>query len=75
MTGPAGSGKTMLAIAVAKQLADGGTPNASHVLQHADSATYLARVDVGCGRGLDVAHFHGLCVGMAKEAGLDAARR
>ena len=69
VTGPAGSGKTLLAISVAKQLAV------------ADRRTLLTcfnrrlgehlAASVGDGDGIDVATFHQLCEQMASEAGIE----
>ena len=69
VTGPAGSGKTLLAISVAKQLAA------------ADRRTLLTCVNrrlgehlaasVGDVDGIDVATFHQLCEQMAREAGIE----
>ena len=68
LTGPAGSGKTMLAISIAKRLATAG------------HRTLLMCFNRGLGEhlrastselpGLDVRHFHQLCVDLATEAGL-----
>ena len=68
IVGPAGTGKTMLAIAVAKRLAAGGKRTLLTCFNKRlgaylrDSATDAPK--------LDVFHFHGLCVRMAEEAGL-----
>ncbi len=69
VTGPAGSGKTLLAVSVAKQLAT------------ADHRTLLTcfnrrlgehlRASVGDVRGIDTATFHQVCVQMAEEAGIE----
>ena len=69
VTGPAGSGKTLLAISVAKQLAA------------ADRRTLLTcfnrrlgehlAASVGDVDGIDVATFHQLCEQMAREAGIE----
>jgi superfamily I DNA and RNA helicase len=69
VTGPAGSGKTLLAISVAKQLAA------------ADRRTLLTcfnrrlgehlAASVGDVDGIDVATFHQLCAQMAREAGIE----
>src|SRR4029453_2516719 len=67
--GPAGSGKTLLAISVAQQLATAG---------HRTLFTCFnrrlgdhPRVWVGEVEGIDVATFHELCVRLAKEAGVE----
>ena len=69
VTGPAGSGKTLLAVSVAEQLA------------HAGHRTLLTcfnrrlgehlRASVGDIEGIDTATFHQLCVQMANEAGVE----
>lgn len=68
IVGPAGSGKTILAIQVARRLAAGGGRTlltcfnwrlAEHLLASVDGAVHL-----------DVLHFHELCRTVAAEAGL-----
>lgn len=69
VSGPAGSGKTILAVGIATHLADGG---------HRTLLTCFNRLlaedlrERAAGHeGLDVAHFHGLCTSVAREAGLE----
>src|SRR5262245_35426810 len=69
VTGPAGSGKTLLAISVAKQLATGGRRTLLTCFNRrlGDHLSESVRgVD-----SIDVFTFHELCVRMAKEAGID----
>ncbi len=68
ITGPAGSGKTMLAIQLARRLGDAGSRTLltcfnKHLGEH------LARSVEGSPK-VDAIHFHGLCVKLAREAGL-----
>jgi AAA domain len=70
VTGPPGAGKTVLAIGVAEHLADGGKRTLLTCFNRR-LAEHLA-ASVGDRPGLHVAHFHGLCMEMAREAGLDA---
>src|SRR5581483_1854672 len=68
VTGPAGCGKTILAVEIAKRLAAMGhrtllTCFNRRLADHLRDATR----DVS---GLEVAHFHALCVRVAREAGL-----
>src|SRR2546426_854465 len=68
IVGPAGSGKTILALQVAKRLAATG----NRVLLTCFNwrlADYL-REQVKGTAGLDVFHFHGLCRDVAEKAGL-----
>jgi Nuclease-related domain/AAA domain len=69
VTGPAGSGKTILATEVARHLAESGKRTlltcfnrllAEHLSSYAEGLP-----------SLKVAHFHGLCVELAHEAGLE----
>jgi hypothetical protein len=69
VTGPAGSGKTVLAVSVGKQLATAG---------HRTLLTCFnlrlgehLRASVAGFDGIDTATFHQLCIQMAKEAGVD----
>src|SRR5215204_3751382 len=69
VTGPAGSGKTLLAVSVAKQLATAGrrtllTCFNRRLCEH-------LRASVGGVEGIDIATFHQLCAQTAKEAGID----
>jgi hypothetical protein len=68
VTGPAGSGKTLLAIQVAKRLAESGRPTLLTCFNKR-LAEYLRASTEGVDH-LDVSHFHELCVRMAREAGL-----
>ena len=67
--GPAGSGKTLLAISVAQQLAATGHRTLLTCFNRR-LGDHL-RVSVGEVEGIDVATFHELCVRLAKEAGID----
>jgi UvrD-like helicase C-terminal domain/Nuclease-related domain/AAA domain len=68
VTGPAGSGKTLLAIALAKRLATAGHRTLLTCFNRRLGEHLRASVaDVG---GIDVAHFHELCVRIATEAGI-----
>ncbi len=69
VTGPAGSGKTILAVGIATRLADEGRPTLLTCFNRLLAEDLRERV--GDRANLDVAHFHGLCVDVAKEAGLD----
>jgi UvrD-like helicase C-terminal domain/AAA domain len=69
VTGPAGSGKTVLAVSVAKQLATAGHRTLLTCFNRR-LGEYL-RASVGGFGGIDTATFHQLCVQMAKEAGVD----
>ena len=68
VTGPAGSGKTLLAIALAKRLATAGHRTLLTCFNRR-LGEHL-RDSVGDVGGIDVAHFHELCVRMAEEAGI-----
>jgi len=68
VTGPAGCGKTLLAIALAKRLATAGHRTLLTCFNRRLGEHLRASVsDV---EGIDVGHFHELCVRMAKEAGI-----
>jgi UvrD-like helicase C-terminal domain/Nuclease-related domain/AAA domain len=71
IVGPAGSGKTVLAIQLAKRLAEGG----SDTLLTCFNWRLGAHLKDVAGRTphLDVLHFHELCRRMAQEAGLDVS--
>ena len=69
VTGPAGSGKTVLAVSVAKQLATAGHRTLLTCFNRR-LGEHL-RASVGPFGGIDTATFHQLCVQMAKEAGVD----
>jgi AAA domain len=69
VTGPPGAGKTLLAVSVAQHLADSGKRTLLTCFNKR-LAEYL-RHCVGDHAGLHVAHFHGLCTEVAREAGLD----
>ncbi len=69
VTGPAGSGKTVLAISVAQQLAAAGQRTLLTCFNRR-LGEHL-RASVGEVEGIDVATFHELCVRLAKEAGLE----
>jgi UvrD-like helicase family protein len=68
VVGPAGAGKTVLAIQLANKLAAQGSRTLLTCFNKRLGA-YLA-ASVGDQPNLDVAHFHGLCVRVAEEAGL-----
>jgi hypothetical protein len=68
ITGPAGSGKTLLAIQLSKRLASAGHRTLLTCFNRR-LADYLRASTVAIG-GLDVVHFHELCVRTALEAGL-----
>jgi hypothetical protein len=68
VTGPAGSGKTVLAISIARRMAEGGRPTLLTCFNRM-LAQHLGRSTEGIAH-LDVMHFHELCVRMAREAGL-----
>lgn len=65
-----GPGKTVLAIGVAEHLADGGKRTLLTCFNKRLGG-YL-HTCVGDRPGLHVAHFHGLCMELAQDAGLDA---
>ena len=69
VVGPAGSGKTLLAISVAQQLAATGHRTLLTCFNRR-LGDHL-RVSVSEVEGIDVATFHELCVRMAKEAGVE----
>jgi hypothetical protein len=69
VTGPAGCGKTLLAIDIAKHLAESGQRTLLTCFNK-NLATYLKESTAGAPGSLHVAHFHGLCGELAKEAGL-----
>lgn len=69
VTGPAGSGKTLLAVGIAEHLADRGTPTLLTCFNRL-LAEDLRERTAGHAH-LHVAHFHGLCTGLAREAGLE----
>jgi len=69
ITGPAGSGKTMLAIQLAKRLATEGRRTLLTCFNRR-LGEYLRESTEGTAN-LDVVPFHELCVRRAKEAGLD----
>jgi AAA domain len=69
VTGPAGSGKTLLAIQIARRLAEAGHPTLLTCFNKG-LAEYLRSTTDGVAN-LDVAHFHELCVRTAREAGLE----
>ena len=69
VAGPAGSGKTLLAIGVATHLADGGQRTLLTCFNRLLADDLRERVS---GHGdIDVAHFHGLCARLAGEADLE----
>jgi len=68
VTGPAGCGKTLLAVEISKRLATSGRRTLLTCFNKR-LAEHLRRCVAGT-PNLDVAHFHELCVRMAKEAGL-----
>jgi hypothetical protein len=69
VTGPAGCGKTLLAIDVARHLAEGGSRTLLTCF-NTGLARHLQASTEGVGGPLTVANFHTLCVDVAKEAGL-----
>jgi hypothetical protein len=71
VTGPAGSGKTLLAIDVAKHLAESGSRTLLTCF-NVGLATYLRASTEGAAGSLTVANFHALCRDLANEAGLTA---
>jgi hypothetical protein len=68
VTGPAGSGKTLLAIQIARRIAESGRTTLLTCFNRR-LAEYLRSSTEGVA-GLDVAHFHELCARTAREAGL-----
>jgi AAA domain/Nuclease-related domain/UvrD-like helicase C-terminal domain len=71
VTGPAGSGKTLLAIQIARRLADAGRPTLLTCF-NTRLAEYLRSSTEGVNH-LDVSNFHEVCVRWANEAGLGTA--
>jgi hypothetical protein len=69
VTGPAGSGKTLLAIQIARRLAEGGRRTLLTCFNKA-LGEYLRSSTRGVAN-LDVGHFHELADRLAREAGLD----
>lgn len=69
VVGPAGSGKTVLAIGVARDLAARGKRTLLTCFNK-KLAEHLKACCAGV-KGLQVAHFHELCFELAKEAGLE----
>jgi len=69
VTGPAGSGKTLLAISVAKQLAAGGRRTLLTCFNRR-LGEHLSESVRGL-KDVEVFTFHQLCAQMAKEAGID----
>jgi hypothetical protein len=68
VTGPPGSGKTLLAISIARQLAEAGHPTLltcfnTRLADHLRASVELPK--------LHVAHLHQLCIELAREAGLE----
>lgn len=68
VTGPAGSGKTLLAVGIATRLADEGRRTLLTCFNRLLAEDLRERT--AGHEGLDVAHFHGLCTSLTKEAGL-----
>lgn len=68
VAGPAGSGKTLLAVGIATRLADEGRRTLLTCFNRLLAEDLKGRAEGHA--GLDVAHFHGLCVSLANEAGL-----
>ena len=69
VTGPAGSGKTLLAVSVAKQLAAAGHRTLLTCFNRR-LGEHL-RTSVGDVHGIDTATFHQVCVQLATEAGIE----
>jgi hypothetical protein len=69
ITGPSGSGKTVLAVEISKRMALSGHRTLLTCF-NLRLAEYLRETTRGT-PNLDVVHFHGLCLRMAKEAGLE----
>ena len=68
VTGPPGSGKTVLAVAIARHLAESGRRTLLTCFNKALGEHLKASV-AGVSN-IHVSHFHGLCTEMAREAGL-----
>lgn len=68
VAGPAGSGKTLLAVGIAEHLADGGRPTLLTCFNRLLAEDLRERTAGHA--NLDVEHFHGLCTRLAREAGL-----
>jgi hypothetical protein len=68
VTGPAGSGKTLLAVGIATRLADEGRRTLLTCFNRLLARDLRERA--GERPNLDVTHFHGLCRLLAEEAGL-----
>jgi len=73
VTGPAGGGKTLLAIQLSKRLAAEGLRTLLTCYSRR-LGDYLKGSTDGV-QGLDVGHFHDVCVRMAREAGLALPER
>jgi len=73
VTGPAGGGKTLLAIQLSKRLAAEGLRTLLTCYSRR-LGEYLRGSTEGV-QGLDVGHFHDVCVRMAREAGLALPER
>ena len=69
ITGPAGGGKTLLAIQLSKRLAAEGHRTLLTCFNRR-LGEYLRESTEGV-EGLDVAHFHEVCVAVAKDAGFE----
>ena len=69
VTGPAGCGKTVLAIQIAKRLANAGKRTLLTCFNRR-LGDYL-REAAGSTEGLEIAHFHQLCRQVASEAGIE----
>lgn len=68
VSGPPGSGKTVLAMSVARHIAEGGRRTLLTCFNKR-LAAHLSECTEGVPH-LEVAHFHGLCTSLAREAGL-----
>jgi hypothetical protein len=69
VTGPAGCGKTLLAIDVARHLSEGGSRTLLTCF-NTGLAEHLRASTDGVAGDLTVANFHTLCIDLAKEAGI-----